>query len=92
MKNFVIVGSCGYIAPRHIKAISQTNNNLMACFDIRDDFSNVNNVFPNANCFVDFESFSKFVNKKKPLIDFIVICSPNYLHFKHCSWAAFLFS
>lgn len=87
MKNFVIIGVSGYIAPRHIDAIKNTNNNLTACVDLKINSNEIKKIFPNTECFSSFELFSQYVESNKGNIDYIVICSPNYLHYDHCVWA-----
>ena len=87
MKNFVLIGATGYIAPRHILAIKQTKNNLLACIDINLDSSKILETFDDAKCYNSFDEFKSFVEEKKDLIDYVVICSPNFLHYDHCSWA-----
>lgn len=91
MKNFAMIGASGYIAPRHMKAIRETNNNLIAAFDPYDGIGIMDSNFPDASFFTEFERFDRFVDKwhrdsgKK--IDFISICSPNYLHDSHIRFA-----
>lgn len=87
MKNFVLIGACGYIAPRHIDAIKRTENNLIACMDINIEDSKIKPSFPESKNFNDFEEFSNFILLNKENIDYVVICSPNFLHFEHCCWA-----
>ncbi len=87
MKNFAMIGAAGYIAPRHLKAIKDTNNKLVACVDLNLDSSKISKDFPRCECFNDFHSFSEHVSTSKKDIDYIVILSPNFLHFEHCSWA-----
>lgn len=87
MKNFALIGAAGYIAPRHMKAIKDTGNNLIAAFDPYDGIGIMDSNFPDANFFTEFERFDRFVDKwhrdsgKK--IDYVSICSPNYLHDSH---------
>ena len=91
MKNFALIGASGYIAPRHMKAIKETNNNLIAAFDPYDGIGIMDSNFPDANFFTEFERFDRFVDKwhrdsgKK--IDYVSICSPNYLHDSHIRFA-----
>ena len=86
MKKFGLIGAAGYIAPRHMKAIKDTNNDLIAAFDPFDSVGVIDNYFPKADFFTEFERFDRHVEKLKrngnPL-DFISICSPNYLHDAH---------
>jgi UDP-N-acetyl-2-amino-2-deoxyglucuronate dehydrogenase len=86
VKNFVIIGAAGYIAPRHLKAIKETGNNLLAAFDIHDSVGVLDAYFPEAHFFTEFERLDRHLEKIKRTgtsIDFIVVCSPNYLHDAH---------
>lgn len=86
MKNFVIIGAAGYIAPRHLKAIKETGNNLLAAFDIHDSVGVLDAYFPEAHFFTEFERLDRHLEKIKRAgtsIDFIVVCSPNHLHDAH---------
>lgn len=86
MKNFVIIGAAGYIAPRHLKAIKETGNNLLAAFDIHDSVGVLDAYFPEAHFFTEFERLDRHLEKIKRAgtsIDFIIVCSPNYLHDAH---------
>lgn len=86
MKNFVLIGAAGYIAPRHMKAIKETGNNLLAAYDPYDSVGIIDSYFPNASFFVEFERFERHIDKLKRKgvnIDFVSICSPNYLHDSH---------
>jgi UDP-N-acetyl-2-amino-2-deoxyglucuronate dehydrogenase len=86
MKNFALIGAAGYIAPRHMKAIKDTGNNLLAAYDKFDSVGVIDSYFPNADFFTEFERFDRHVEKlkrSKSKIDFVSICSPNYLHDSH---------
>ena len=86
MKNFAIIGVSGYIAPRHMEAIKSTNNNLVAALDPNDSVGIIDSYFPNASFFTEFERFDRHIYKEQRLgnkINFISICSPNYLHDSH---------
>lgn len=86
MKNFALIGAAGYIAPRHMKAIKDTENNLLAAFDKFDSVGVIDSHFPNADFFTEFERFDRHVEKLKrgnSRIDYVSICSPNYLHDSH---------
>ena len=91
MKNFALMGAAGYIAPRHMKAIKETNNNLVVSYDPYDGIGIMDSNFPQADFFTEFERFDRFVDKwhrdtgKK--IDYVSICSPNYLHDSHIRFA-----
>ena len=60
MKNFTLIGAAGYIAPRHMKAIKETNNNLIAALDVFDSVGVIDSYFPNADFFVEFERCYRF--------------------------------
>ena len=86
MKNFVFIGAAGYIAPRHMKAIKETGNNLIAAYDPYDGIGIMDSYFPQANFFTEFERFDRHIEKLKrsgTKIDYVTICSPNYLHDSH---------
>ncbi|NVK51738.1 MAG: Gfo/Idh/MocA family oxidoreductase [Flavobacteriaceae bacterium] len=91
MKNFALLGAAGYIAPRHLKAIKDTNNNLIAALDKNDSVGILDSYFPKADFFVEFERFDRHIEKLKrqqniPL-DYVSICTPNYLHDSHIRMA-----
>ncbi|MGY6521263.1 MAG: Gfo/Idh/MocA family protein [Mongoliitalea sp.] len=86
MKNFALIGAGGYIAPRHMKAIKDTGNTLLAAYDKFDSVGVMDSHFPDADFFVEFERFDRHIEKLKRLqhkIDYVSICSPNYLHDAH---------
>lgn len=87
MKNFALIGAAGYIAPRHMKAIKDTGNNLVAALDRFDSVGVIDSYFPNADFFVEFERFDRHISKlkfeKKLHLDYVSICTPNYLHDSH---------
>lgn len=86
MKNFVLIGAAGYIAPRHLKAIKDTGNILIAALDPFDSVGVLDSYFPKADFFVEFERFDRHIEKLKRAgtkIDFVTVCSPNYLHDSH---------
>jgi len=86
MKNFVLIGAAGYIAPRHMKAIKETGNNLIAAYDPYDGVGIMDSHFPQAHFFTEFERFDRHIEKIKRAgtkIDYVSICSPNYLHDSH---------
>jgi UDP-N-acetyl-2-amino-2-deoxyglucuronate dehydrogenase len=90
MKNFALIGAAGYIAPRHLKAIKETNNDLVVAMDINDSVGIMDSHFPNAEFFTEFEEFEGFVEDQKikgVAIDYAAICSPNYLHLSHMKYA-----
>lgn len=86
MKNFVLIGAGGYIAPRHMKAIKDTGNNLLAALDLHDSVGIIDSFFPDAYFFTEFERFDRHLEKLKRegvSIDYVTVCSPNYLHDAH---------
>ena len=86
MKNFILIGAAGYIAPRHMKAIKETGNNLIAAYDPYDGVGVMDSHFPQAHFFTEFERFDRHIEKTKRAgtkIDYVSICSPNYLHDSH---------
>ena len=86
VKKFGLIGAAGYIAPRHMSAIRETGNNLIAAFDPNDSVGVIDSYFPSASFFTEFERFDRYVDKnrrQKGGLDFISICSPNYLHDSH---------
>ena len=90
MKNFALIGAAGYIAPRHMKAIKETGNNLVAALDKHDNVGILDSYFPNADFFTEFERFDRHLDKLKrkgKKVDFVSICSPNYLHDSHIRFA-----
>ncbi len=91
MKNFALIGASGYIAPRHLKAIKDTNNNLLAALDRFDSVGIMDSYFPNADFFVEPERFDRHIEKLKYdqgiELDYISICTPNYLHDAHIRMA-----
>lgn len=90
MKNFALIGAAGYIAPRHMKAIKETGNNLVAALDPHDSVGIIDSYFPEADFFTEFERFDRHLEKlrrKGHKIDYVSICSPNYLHDAHIRFA-----
>jgi len=90
MKNFTLTGAAGYIAPRHMKAIKETNNNLIAALDKCDSVGIIDSYFPDADFFTEFERFDRHIDKIKrecQKVDFVSITTPNYLHDAHIRWA-----
>jgi len=86
MKNFALIGASGYIAPRHLQAIKETNNTLLAAYDPFDGVGIMDNYFPRADFFTEYERFERHIDKLKRLghqLDYVSICSPNYLHDSH---------
>ncbi len=86
MKNFALIGVAGYIAPRHLKAIKETGNDLIAALDGFDSVGVLDAYFPHADFFVEFERFDRHIEKLKRMqvhLDYVSVCSPNYLHDAH---------
>ncbi len=86
MKNFALIGAGGYIAPRHMKAIKDTGNNLLAALDKHDSVGILDSYFPEADFFTEFERFDRHIEKLKRQgihTDYVSVCSPNYLHDAH---------
>ena len=90
-KNFALIGASGYIAPRHLKAIKDTKNNLIAALDRFDSVGIMDSYFPDANFFVEPEIFDRHLEKLKYEkgieLDYVSICTPNYLHDSHIRMA-----
>lgn len=90
MKNFAIIGAAGYIAPRHMKAIKDTGNKLVAALDKNDSVGVIDSYFPEADFFVEYERFDRHIDLLKRQgtgIDYVSIASPNYLHDSHIRFA-----
>jgi UDP-N-acetyl-2-amino-2-deoxyglucuronate dehydrogenase len=89
-KNFSLIGSAGYIAPRHLKAIKDTGNNLLASLDRHDCVGIIDGYFPDADFFIEYERFDRHIDKLKRQgvqMDYVSICTPNYLHDSHIRFA-----
>ncbi len=86
-KNFALIGAAGYIAPRHMRAIKDTGNNLVAALDPFDSVGIIDGFFPEADFFTEPERFDRHLDKlrraKINKVDYVTICSPNYLHDAH---------
>lgn len=90
MKNFALIGIAGYIAPRHLQAIRDTKNNLVAALDKIDTVGILDSYFPSADFFTEFERFDRHLDKVRRQgnkIDYVSICTPNYLHDSHIRFA-----
>lgn len=88
MKRFAAIGMGGYIAPRHMKAIKDTGNMLVAGLDPNDSVGIIDSYFPDAHFFTEFERFDRHIDKLRRegegrKVDYVTICSPNYLHDSH---------
>ena len=90
-KNFALIGASGYIAPRHMQAITETGNTLVAALDPYDGIGIMDSHFPQASFFTEFERFDRFVDKyhreNEKKIDYMAITTPNYLHDAHIRFA-----
>src|SRR5688572_17168114 len=90
MKTFALIGAAGYVAPRHMKAIKAIGGDLKVAFDPNDSVGVLDSHFPDADFFIEFERFDRHVDKLRrrgDKIDYVSICSPNYLHDAHCRFA-----
>ena len=92
MKKFALIGAAGYIAPRHMQAIKATGNQLVAALDPNDSVGIIDSYFPDADFFTEFERFDRHIDKLRRgddshQIDYVSICSPNYLHDSHMRFA-----
>ncbi len=90
MKRFALIGGAGYVAPRHMRAIKDTGNSLVAVLDPNDNVGVIDSYFPKSDFFTEFERFDRHVDKKYRkgnAIDYVSICSPNYLHDAHIRFA-----
>lgn len=88
MKNFALIGASGYIAPRHMKAVKETGNDLVAAYDPNDSVGIIDSFFPDAHFFTNYERFDCYIDKLRrenncKSVDYISITSPNYLHDSH---------
>ena len=82
-KQYALIGAAGYIAPRHLKAIKETGGNLAVAYDINDSVGIMDSHFPDAAFFTEFERFEAHVDslrRAKRGVEYVGICSPNYLH------------
>jgi UDP-N-acetyl-2-amino-2-deoxyglucuronate dehydrogenase len=90
-RNFALIGAAGYIAPRHMKAIKETGNELIAALDRCDSVGIIDSYFPEASFFTEYERFDRFVDKwhreQDKRIEYVSIASPNYLHDAHIRFA-----
>jgi UDP-N-acetyl-2-amino-2-deoxyglucuronate dehydrogenase len=90
MKNFALIGAAGYIAPRHMNAIRETGNRLVAALDPNDSVGVLDKYFPNTHFFTEFERFDRYIDKlrrKGTKVDYVAVTSPNYLHDAHIRFA-----
>lgn len=90
MKRFALIGAAGYSAPRHMIAIRETGNDLVAALDPNDSVGIIDSYFPQAQFFTEFERFDRHIDKLRRTgqgVDFVSIASPNYLHDSHMRFA-----
>jgi UDP-N-acetyl-2-amino-2-deoxyglucuronate dehydrogenase len=87
MKRFALIGAAGYIAPRHMRAIKDTGNVLVSAYDINDSVGIIDSISPQSEFFTEFERFSEHAYRLKrnasTALDYVAVCSPNYLHHAH---------
>lgn len=87
MKNFALIGAAGYIAPRHMRAIKELGHNLSVAYDVNDSIGILDSISPQSEFFTEFERFQEFAQQAKrqtaTKLDFVSICTPNYLHHAH---------
>lgn len=83
--NFVLIGAAGYIAPKHMRAIKEVGGNLVAIYDPHDAVGVIDQHFPRCKYFKDFERLDRFCESTQ--VDYVSICSPNYMHDAHCRFA-----
>jgi len=86
--NFGLIGAAGYIAPKHMQAIFDTGNTLVAAVDPHDCVGRLDSVFPDAHFFTEIERFDRYLEKTRRgpaenRVQYISVCSPNYLHDAH---------
>ncbi len=89
-RSFALLGAAGYIAPRHLEAMSANECDLIAAMDLSDSVGILDRYFPDAKFFNSYERFERFLYKKKTdnnPVDYVSICTPNYLHDTHCRLA-----
>jgi len=87
LKRFALIGAAGYIAPRHMRAIKDTGNELVSAYDINDSVGIIDSLSPQSEFFTEFERFVEHANRIKrdpaTALDYVAVCSPNYLHHAH---------
>ena len=89
--SFALIGAAGYIAPKHMKAMTATGGKLVVAFDQHDSVGVLDSHFPNASFFTEFERFDRHLEKLRrtvsDAVQYVAVCSPNYLHDAHCRLA-----
>lgn len=87
MKRFSLIGAAGYIAPRHMQAIRDTGNMIVSAYDVHDSVGMIDSISPDSHFFTEFECFQEnawyLQSAPDTAIDYIAVCSPNYLHLAH---------
>lgn len=87
MNNFALIGASGYIAPRHMRAIKDTGNNLAVAYDINDSVGVIDSIAPQSEFFTEFERFLEHAHQRKrdhaTKLDYVAVCTPNHLHHAH---------
>jgi UDP-N-acetyl-2-amino-2-deoxyglucuronate dehydrogenase len=89
-QQFALIGAAGYVAPRHMRAIAEVGGNLVTAYDVNDSVGVIDSHFPDARFFVEFERFDRHMDKlsrRGDKIDYVSVCSPNYLHDAHSRFA-----
>ena len=91
-QNFAMIGAAGFVAPRHMQAIHALGHNLKAACDPYDGVGVLDRYFPECRFFTEVERFDRFLEKSRregpeSQINYLSICSPNYLHDAHCRLA-----
>ncbi len=90
LKTYALIGAAGYVAPRHMRAIKAIGGHIIAALDPKDSVGIIDSFFPDAEFFVEFERFDRHIDKLRrrgKRIEYVSICSPNYLHDAHCRFA-----
>lgn len=87
MKNFALIGAAGYIAPRHMRAIKDLGHHLAVAYDVNDSVGIIDSISPDSEFFTEFERFYEYAQSLRRIadkkLDYVAICSPNYLHHAH---------
>ena len=87
---FALIGAAGYVAPRHMRAVKDVGGDIVAALDPSNSVGIINSYFPDAQFFTEFERFDRHIDKirrKGAGVDYVSICSPNYLHDAHIRFA-----
>src|SRR5690554_1414589 len=90
MNRFALIGSAGYIAERHMRAIKETENELLCATDPFDVMGRMDSYFPDAEFFLEIENLDKYMDdlrRSGTPIDYVTICTPNYMHASHIRFA-----